>query len=63
VCAGAALDTSPDSVPYIASWVGEDALEQLEKTAELIDSLARRVEQAIAPADDGEQELAVGEAA
>jgi antirestriction protein ArdC len=62
VCAGAGLDTSPDSVPYIASWVGEDALEQLENAAELIDSLARRVEHAIAPADDAEQDLAMGEA-
>jgi hypothetical protein len=40
VCAGAGLDTGSDSVPYIAGWAGDDALEQLQKTAELIDGLA-----------------------
>jgi hypothetical protein len=63
VCAGAGLDTSPDSVPYIAGWAGDDAVEQLQKAAELIDGLARRIEQAIAPADDADQELTLGEAA
>jgi hypothetical protein len=32
VCAGAGLDTAPDSVPYITSWAGDDALEQLRKS-------------------------------
>jgi antirestriction protein ArdC len=61
VCAGAGLDTSPDSVPYIAGWAGDDALEQLEQAAERIDALARRIERALGQRDEGEREL--GEAA
>jgi antirestriction protein ArdC len=60
VCAGAGLDTGSDSVPYIAGWAGDDALEQLERTAELIDGLARRIEQAINPAEAGDRELVLG---
>ena len=52
--AGAGLDTGRDSVPYIASWEGDNALEQLQRAAELIDALARRIEQAI----DAEREPA-----
>jgi antirestriction protein ArdC len=61
VCAGVGLDTSPDSVPYIASWAGDDTLEQLQKAAELIDELARRIERAVAPIDAADAELVVGE--
>jgi antirestriction protein ArdC len=63
VSAGAELDTGADSVPYIAGWAGDDALEQLQKAAELIDGLARRIEQAIAPVDAADEELVLGEAA
>jgi antirestriction protein ArdC len=65
VSAGAGLDTGQDSVPYIASWEGEDALEQLQRTAELIDTLARRIEKAIAPEPraQAEQALELGEVA
>ncbi len=57
--AGAGLDTRQDSVPYIATWKGEDALEQLQRTAELIDALARRIEQTIAPNPEGVGERAL----
>jgi len=63
VCAGAGLDTRADSVPYIAGWAGDDALEQLQKAAELIDGLARRIEQAIAPVEAPDRELVLGETA
>jgi hypothetical protein len=63
VCAGAGLDTGADSVPYIAGWAGGDALEQLQKAAELIDGLARRIEQAIAPVEAPDRELVLGETA
>jgi len=63
VLAGAGLDTGQDSVPYIASWEGENALEQLQRTAELIDTLARRIEHTIDPNPKGDAELALGEAA
>jgi antirestriction protein ArdC len=49
--AGGGLQTGSDSVPYIASWNGDDALEQLQRAAELIDALARRIEQAIPPTE------------
>jgi N-terminal domain of anti-restriction factor ArdC len=61
VCAGAGLDPGADSVPYIAGWAGGDALEQLQKAAELIDGLARRIEQAIAPAEAPDRELVLGD--
>jgi antirestriction protein ArdC len=60
VCAGAGLDTGSDSVPYIAGWAGDDALNQLERTAQLIDSLARRIEEAINPAEAPDRELVLG---
>jgi hypothetical protein len=60
VCAGAGLDTGSDSVPYIAGWAGNDALKQLETAAELIDTLARRIEEAINPAEAPDRELVLG---
>ena len=60
VCAGAGLNTGSDSVPYIAGWAGDGALAQLQKTANLIDSLARRIEQAINPTDAADRELVLG---
>jgi len=49
VLAGVGLDSGRDSVPYIVGWQGDDALEQLTGAAQLIDSLVRRIEQAIEP--------------
>lgn len=46
-CAVAGLDTSCDSVPYIASYGDEQAIETLSGAAELIDELARRIERAL----------------
>jgi hypothetical protein len=45
----AGLDTACDSVPYIASWGDEDAVEHVRRAAALIDELARRIEAAIEP--------------
>lgn len=53
VCASAGLDVSCDSVAYLASWGGDDAAKTVRETAELIDTLARRIEQTIIP--QGEQ--------
>jgi antirestriction protein ArdC len=63
VCAGTGLATGQDSVPYIAGWEGDNALEQLQRSAELIDRLARRIEQTIAPGGDPEREAALPDAA
>jgi len=46
-CAAAGLDTACDSVPYIVSHGDEDAIATLTDTAELIDTLARRIESAL----------------
>jgi antirestriction protein ArdC len=47
VCGAVGLDTSCDSVPYIADWGGEGARERVRSAAERIDALARRIEGAL----------------
>lgn len=44
VCAAVGLDTSGETVPYIAGWGEQGALEAVTKVAETIDELARRIE-------------------
>ena len=51
-CASAGLATDVDSVPYVAAWAGDDnPLEVVQEAAQLIDELARLIEDAIAPSD------------
>jgi hypothetical protein len=45
------LDTSGETVPYVAGWGETGALEAVTEFAQLIDTLARRVEAAITPSD------------
>jgi antirestriction protein ArdC len=45
--AAVGLDTSADSVGYIASWGDEDAADQVAQASELIDQLARSIEHAL----------------
>lgn len=40
------LDSSGYSIPYLASWAQGGELETIERTAALIDGLARRIEDA-----------------
>jgi hypothetical protein len=47
VCAGAGLDVSGESVPYIAGWGQDDAAAAVRRFAEAIDAVARRIEHAI----------------
>jgi antirestriction protein ArdC len=47
VCGSLGLDTGGYSAPYVASWGGESALEQVEAYARLIDRLARRIEESV----------------
>lgn len=51
VCGSVGLDVSGESIPYIAGW-GEkdDALAAIREYAETIDKIARRLEDALAPA-------------
>jgi hypothetical protein len=48
ILAGAGLDTSGETIPYIVGWGESGALETVTEQAELIDRLARTVEEAIA---------------
>ncbi len=51
VCDSLGLDTSGDSVPYLAGWGGEEAADSIERYAQLIDRLASRLEQVLVPDD------------
>jgi antirestriction protein ArdC len=46
VCGALGLDTSGYSIPYLASWARNGDIAVLERTATLIDRLARRIEDA-----------------
>jgi antirestriction protein ArdC len=49
VTASLGLDTSSFSIPYLASWSENAPLETIERAAETIDRLARRIEDAVLP--------------
>lgn len=49
VCASAGLDTSSDSVPYLAGWNPDQAVERVERLSGTIDETARAIERALAP--------------
>jgi hypothetical protein len=48
ILSGAGLDASGETIPYVAGWGETGALEAVTEHAELIDRLARTVENAIA---------------
>lgn len=47
VCAGAGLDTRGESVPYLAGWNPEQAVERIQLLTGTIDEIARRIEHAL----------------
>jgi hypothetical protein len=51
VLSGVGLDTSGETIPYIAGWGESGALEAVTDHAGLIDRLARTIEDAIATTD------------
>jgi hypothetical protein len=53
VLGGLGLDVSGETVPYVAGWGEDGALEAVTQFAALIDALARRVEAALSTASDG----------
>ena len=62
-CQTVGLDTSANSIPYLASWAEQASLEVLEQTAAITSHLARRIEDALraAPAaNEIDREPAVG---
>ena len=44
VCSSTGLDVSGESIPYIAGWSEDGALEAIRECAETIDAIARRIE-------------------
>jgi antirestriction protein ArdC len=50
VCAGLGLDTRGQSVPYLAGWSETADADTFERTAALVDRLARRIEASLEPA-------------
>ena len=48
ILSGAGLDASGETIPYVAGWGETGALEAVTEHAELIDRLARTIENAIA---------------
>jgi hypothetical protein len=55
ILSGAGLDTSGETIPYIAGWGETGALEAVTEHAELIDRLARIVENALASEGESRQ--------
>ncbi len=52
-CASAGLATDVDSVPYVAGWAGDnDPLAVVGEAAQLIDELARLIEDALDTGDE-----------
>ncbi|MDQ5831791.1 MAG: hypothetical protein M3550_01875 [Actinomycetota bacterium] len=52
VCSSVGLDVGSESIPYIAGWGEDGALEAVTEFAATIDTLARRIEEALDPAPD-----------
>jgi hypothetical protein len=49
VCAGGGLDVGGESIPYVAGWGEDGALEALTEFAAVIDTITRQLEDAISP--------------
>ncbi len=54
VCGSVGLDVSGESVPYVAGWGEDGALDAIRQYAETIDAIARRIETAIREHDENE---------
>jgi hypothetical protein len=49
VCGSAGLDVGGESIPYIAGWGEDGALDAIRQYAETIDTIARSIEHALNP--------------
>ena len=47
VCDTAGLDTSTNSIPYLTAWSASTSVDVLQQTADLVDRLAREIEQPV----------------
>ncbi|MGO9490371.1 MAG: ArdC-like ssDNA-binding domain-containing protein, partial [Solirubrobacteraceae bacterium] len=59
VCGSVGLDVSGSSVPYIAGWGEQGGLDALRTYAATIDTLARRIEQALPPPEPSSRPAAL----
>jgi hypothetical protein len=50
VCGSIGLDVGGETIPYVAGWGEDGALDAIREYAETIDTIARRIEDAPAPA-------------
>jgi antirestriction protein ArdC len=57
VCGSVGLDTSTESLPYLASWNPDQAVERIELLAGTIDQTARAIERALDTAAAGRRRL------
>jgi hypothetical protein len=60
VLGGLGLDVSGETVPYVAGWGEDGALDAVTQFAELIDDLARRVDAALTTVGDIQETGAIG---
>ncbi len=56
------LDVAGESIPYIAGWGEDGALEAIREYAQTIDTIARRIEDALASQGDPNSDSTVSEA-
>ena len=47
VCSSVGLDVGGESIPYIAGWGEDGALDAIREYAQTIDTIARRIEDAL----------------
>jgi hypothetical protein len=47
VCSSAGLDVGGESIPYIAGWGEDGALDAIREYAQTIDTIARQIEDAL----------------
>jgi hypothetical protein len=52
VCSSVGLDVGGESIPYIAGWGEDGALDAIREYAQTIDTIARRIEDALEPATE-----------
>jgi hypothetical protein len=56
VCSSVGLDVGGESIPYIAGWGEDGALDALREYAHTIDDIARRIENALSDGSEASAE-------
>jgi hypothetical protein len=63
VCGSVGLDVGGETIPYVAGWGEDGALDAIRDYAETIDATARRIEDAFRPASTTHTEHELADAA